>query len=176
MAGYRSSKVVCELRRKTGQLSMCILLTAILVGLIPAAGCSRTTLETPDYIPPGYYASLDVHPDELLKAYFHPNFGDVVQSDQNFKNLPVVFKSVSVNEIMLRDSAQDIFYISSVKCTPLEAGAVSALRVGDLIDIIGINRGPWPEYPGWLSFTECIFPQAGAIQFSQGGPVFAPAY
>ncbi len=63
-----------------------------------------------------------------------------------------------------------------VKCTPLEAGAVSALKVGDLIDIIGINRGVWLEYPGWLSFTECIFPKAGTVQFSRGGPVFAPAY
>jgi hypothetical protein len=162
--------------RELAMRGISLLLAAILIGLIPVAGCSRASLETPDYIPPGYYASLDVHPDDLLRAYFHPNFGDVVQSDLNFKNLPVVFKNVAVNEIMIRDSAQDIFYISSVKCTPLETGVVATLKVGDLIDIIGINRGVWPEYPGWLSFTECVFPPAGTVQFSQGGPVFAPAY
>ena len=129
------------------------------------------------YIPPSYYACLEVSPDDLLKAYFHPNLGNLALANQNYTNLPVVFKSIRVDRRMLLDKANDIFDISSVRCTALLGGTVSALRAGDLIDIIGINRGPWPDYPGWLSFTDCMFLPAGSVQLpAPGAPVFAPLY
>jgi hypothetical protein len=153
-----------------------VTVAAILLGVMSFVGCSRTPLEIQPYVPPSYYASINVYPDDLLKAYFHPNLGDVALADRNYKNLPVVFKDVRVDEIMLRDKDKEIFYISSVKCTPLRVGDISALNAGDSIDIVGINRGPWPAYPGWLSFTDCLFLPSGLVQFSLGGPAFAPAY
>jgi hypothetical protein len=129
------------------------------------------------YIPPSYYACLEVSPDDLLKAYFHPNLGNLALANQKYTNLPVVFKSIRVNRGMLLDKAKDIFCISSVRCIALLGGAVSALRAGDLIDIIGINCGPWPDYPGWLLFTDCIFLPAGSVQLpAPGAPAFAQLY
>ena len=144
-----------------------------------AIGCSHNKFIPPptaSQIPSNYYECLEVFPDDLLREYFHINFGNVERANTNFKNIPILFKNVRIDEVMLRDRDSNIFYLSSIKCTPLIANEIPALKIGELIDVIGINRGPWLEYEGWLYFDECVFLPSGYFQTSAGGPTFAPGY
>jgi hypothetical protein len=150
---------------------------AVITTAAPLAGCTATRVETPMVIPVNYYACLEVYPDDLLKTYFHPALGGAAQADLSFKDIPVLFRNILIDERMLTDRERDIFYISSVHCTPLSQGAVAELRAGDVIDIVGINRGAWTEATGWLSFTDCLFLPAGAVALpAPGGPSFNPGY
>jgi len=146
------------------------------------------------YIPPSYYACIPVSIDDLLKWYF-THYGNLNQAEQAYNDQIFMFTSVRVVASMLVDD--NTFVFSSAEFIAMQPGAVGQLKAGDIIDIVGINRGPMPEaegkplsewfdengrpitpfVSGWLYFTDCIFIPSGSVQLpAPGGAVFSPLY
>jgi len=172
-----------------------VLVITLISGLLFLSGsCKTKTAVIVPYIPPLYYSCLEAQADELSKNYF-TNKGNLKVAEQTYDGLPFVFKGIPVLASMLVD--EDTFAYSSIKFVAMQSGAVGKLRVGESIDIVGINRGPLPEVEGspieawfnsdgtpitsivngWLLFTDCIFLPARSVELpALGSPVFAPLY
>jgi hypothetical protein len=146
------------------------------------------------YIPPSYYACLQVNLDDLLKNYF-THYGNLDLAEQAYDGQIFVFNSIRVMQSMIVDG--DSFVVSNAQFIAMQPGAVAKLKVGDLIDVVGINRGPMPEaegkplsdwfdangapliaiVSGWLYFTDCIFLPSGSVVLpAPGAPAFVPLY
>jgi len=160
----------------------------------PVKPQATTSQEIIPYIPPSYYSCIEVSIDDLLKTYF-THYGNLNQAEQAYNGLTFVFHGVRVVASMLVDDST--FYYGNAQLIAMQPGAVGKLKAGDIIDIVGINRGPMPEAEGqplsawfdengtpkvafvlgWLYFTDCIFLPAGSVQLpAPGGAVFAPLY
>ena len=147
------------------------------------------------YIPPSYYACIQVTLDELLKNYF-AHYGNLYTAEQTYNGQVFVFPGVSIfSPSMILN--KDTFQMGNAEFTSLQPGAVGQLKVGEYIDIVGVCRGPMPEcqdtpidswfnpdgspiipiVPGWLYFTDCIFlPQGSVALPAPGAPAFTPLY
>ena len=147
------------------------------------------------YIPPSYYACIPVNIDDLQKNYFWPS-GNLYKAEQAYNNQIFLFSGLRVSASMLVDD--NTFDYSCAHCIAMQPGAVGKLKAGDIIDIVGINRGPLPEAEGqpltswfdpdgrviinifvngWLYFADCIFLPAGSVQLpAPGGSAFVAIY
>jgi hypothetical protein len=152
-------------------------LLAVISGTLAGFGCTRAPISTLPFVPPSYYAAVEVQADELLGAYFEPDWGNAQAASKAYDNLTFVFKHVTVSQYMLTDSANDIFNLGTIRCQALLGGAVAALKPGDIIDVAGVNRGMIADKPEWLSFNGCIFPPSGSVNLpAPGAPSFVPSY
>ena len=142
-----------------------------------AGGCAEKNQAIVPFIPPNYYNCLEVGPDAILTAYYSTTYGNYSVSCQSYNDTPFIFKKIVVDQTMLLHKDEDTFMVSTIKCTALQHGAVDKLKVGNVIDIVGMNRGPLPDNPGWLLMTDCIFLPADSIQLpAPGGATFTPGY
>ena len=177
-----------------------VLVVSLVSGLAFLTGSCKTnsgaiaTQAIVPYIPPSYYACLPVSIDDLWRKYFwwHSN---LYQAEQAYNGQMCLFSGVRVVASMLGDD--NTFYYSNAQLIAMQPGAVGKLKVGEMIDIVGINRGPMPEVEGkplsdwfdesgtpisvviygWLYFTDCIFIPSGSVQLpAPGGAAFAPLY
>jgi len=152
-------------------------LLVVISGTIAGFGCSKSTIASLPYIPTAYYASIEVGQDELLGAYFEPDWGNVDSAGKAYNNLAFVFKDVRVSQYMLTDSANGVFNLGQIRCKELLGGAVASLKPGDVIDVVGTDRGVLSGTQDWLSFTECIFLPANSANIpAPGSPKFVPSY
>jgi len=172
-----------------------VLVITLVSGLSFLTGSCKTTAEAKvPYIPPSYYACIPVNIEDLIKSYFWPS-GNLYLAGQAYNNQIFVFYSVRVIASMLVDD--NTLNYGNAQFIAMQPGAVGKLKVGDLIDIVGINRGPMPlaegqplsdwfdsdgrpiknQVNGWLYFTECIFLPSGSVQLpAPGGAAFVPIY
>ena len=149
----------------------------LMSGMIAGFGCSKAPIASLPYIPTAYYASIEVGQDELLGAYFEPDWGNVDSAGKAYNNLAFVFKDVRVSQYMLTDSANGVFNLGQIRCKELLGGAVASLKPGDVIDVVGTDRGVLSGTQDWLSFTECIFLPANSANIpAPGSPKFVPSY
>jgi hypothetical protein len=154
-----------------------LVVVALLAITLSANGCSRASKSNLPYVPVGYYTCIEVQADELVGAYFDGDWGNLDAAAKAYNNLPFIFKNIKVSSYMLSDEANDIFNISTIRCTPLISGTVSAIKIGETIDIVGVNRGVLADYDGWLRFTDCIFLPAGSVNLpAPGAATFVQIY
>jgi hypothetical protein len=126
------------------------------------------------YIPPGYYTCIQANIDDLLKAYF-THYGNLSDAEMAYDNKIFVFTGIAVQPSMIIN--EDTFVYSTAVFFPLEKNSVKNLKVGDIIDVVGVNTGPMPTaegkplsdwfdsngrpivpiVSGWLYFTGCVF-------------------
>ena len=152
-------------------------LLLVMSGTIAGFGCSKGPIASLPFIPTAYYASIEVGQDELLGAYFEPDWGNVDSAGKAYNNLAFVFKDVRVSQYMLTDSANGVFNLGQIRCKELLGGAVASLKPGDVIDVVGTDRGVLSGTQDWLSFTECIFLPANSANIpAPGSPKFVPSY
>ena len=152
-------------------------LMLMIPGTLAGFGCSKAPISTLPFIPTGYYASIEVQTDELLGAYFEPDWGNAQAASKAYDNLTFVFKHVTVSQYMLTESEDDIFDLGTIRCQSLLGGAGAALKPGDVIDVAGVNRGMIADKPEWLSFNGCIFLPSGSVNLpAPGAPSFLPSY
>jgi len=172
-----------------------VLVISLLSWLSFLSGSCKTTTEAKViYIPPSYYGCIAVSVDALLGTYFGRN-GNLLIAEKTYNGQIFVFYSARVVASMLVD--ENTLNYSRAQCIAMQPGAVGKLKVGDIIDIVGINQGPLPEAEGkplsewfdsngmlavfgvngWLYFTDCIFIPSGSVQLpAPGGAVFARLY
>jgi len=154
-----------------------IVFSALLLGFTLLSGCTRVAAiaRMPD-IPANYYACIPVNQDDLEKNYFS-HYGNLDASEQAFNGAIFVFKNIKVNQFMIVNKST--LNVSTIQCDAMVPGSVSALKLGEYYDIVGVCNGPLPnssQYAtagvyGWLLFTGCIFVPSGTVDLpASGGP------
>ncbi len=139
-------------------------------------GCASNSFAAPQYIMPAYYSCLEVTPAALSWEYYG-NYADRWQADRDFTGKYFIFKNIKVTEYSLENKDEGFMWVEQVRCTEAKAGDIAKLKVGDLIDIIGCNRGVPPNSYWTLLMTDCIFVPSGSLPLPlPGGEVFVPGY
>ena len=148
-----------------------------LVLVTALCSCSQHAPVTIPYIPPSYYDCIASMPSDLVAAYYS-SYANTAYAQQNYNGQVFVFHKILVNEYMLRYKAQDYLETSTIKCEALYHNSIDSLRVGEAIDIVGINEGaPQGTPAGWLLMTGCVFLPAGSVQLpAPGGATLSPLY
>jgi len=151
------------------------LLTMLLATTI-LNGCNKATLIPAPYILPNYYNAIEVPPTDLCWTYYG-NYADRWQADKDYTGKTFIFKNIPIVAEMLINKDKGFMWVSQVRCKELQTGSIAKLKAGDVVDVIGVNRGvPNNEY--WvLDFTECVFIPAGSLGVPiAGGATFKPGY
>ncbi len=164
---------------KTGFRSLAAVVLTVLI-IMPfaslASGCARGDFAPMTYISPMYYSCVEVKPADLSWEYYG-NYADRWLADQNFTGKTFIFKNISVTSFMLDNKDDGFMWVEQLRCTEANQGDIADLKPGDVIDIIGVNRGVPPNEYWALLITDCIFVPAGSLSLPlPGGDVFVPTY
>lgn len=139
-----------------------------LLACAPAGvGCAQKASAV-QFIPPAYYDCIEAAPDILVNTYFtrylNPGEAAVLYNGKFF-----VFKNITVTQEMLLRASEGYIWFYLIKCCATDSSAPLKLKVGDVIDVVGMNLGTYAEYPGTLQFSDCIFLPAGSVQLPAAG-------
>jgi hypothetical protein len=138
----------------------------------PASGATTPVVETQvilQYIPPSYYACSETTPLDLCHAYFG-RYNNILVAEEEFNNQVFVFKNEVITGSELQYAKQDYFWLDGIiQCYFLYSGSERQLKVGEKVDVVGVDAGVSADYPRLLSFTGCVFLPAGAVQLPAGG-------
>jgi len=128
------------------------------------------------YIPPPeglYYIEatpLGLH-DALFSHYLDPLVAQVFYVGESF-----IFKNVRLGGIE-RWRTETYITTGDVQFWALFPSDLKELKVGDVVDIIGICGGISKEYPAVIVVTNCLFLPAGVAPLPlPGGPVVIGGY
>ncbi len=156
-------------------------LLALLGACLPAAcrGPAYANQDIPPMLPPGYYQCLEAKPKELEAVYFSP-YGLRWLADAMYLDLVFVFKGIAVDKQMLDFRGPDFIWVGQIKCRAKNQADVGRLRQGQVIDVVGINRGVpnMADMQFSLLMEDCYFLPAGSLSLPvEGGwQTFSASY
>lgn len=128
------------------------------------AGCAKEGIITlVPYIPPSYLSCTEVLPNDLLDAYNNPHL-DFGQAEALYNDRVFIFKRIQVTENMLKWRAAGYVWAgNTIQCFPLTQNELDHLKVGDVVDIVGVSMGLHKQFMG-LVFQGCVFLPSGLVQ------------
>lgn len=144
--------------------------------------------EVPPYIPPEYYSCVEISAYEMAFTYWSPysqrlrEEGSPIPGEA-YRGSTFILKNYLVTDYVLRDKANGFIWIDMIKCYPLNPDSIKNVKLGTMIDVVGINMGPeledYGDYAdGNLIFNDCVFLAAGSVKIPSDttGQVLVPAY
>ncbi len=144
--------------------------------------------EAPPYIPAEYYSCVEISAYEMAFTYWSPYSQRLKEEGspipgEAYRGQIYVLKNYLVTDYMLRDRKNGFIWIDMIKCYPLNPSDLNNVKLGGMIDVVGINMGPelenYTEYAdGDLIFKDCVFLPSGSVKLPSdtGGQVLVPAY
>jgi hypothetical protein len=139
----------------------------------------------PPLLPASYYQCTEITTHDLTWAYFWP-MAESMRQQGITPGLELIgkvylFKNFPVTESLLKDADKGFIWVDTIKCPLLNLDDLELFKVGDRIDVVGINLGPNPEFPGYsnpgLLFKDCIVLPTGAVKLpGDGSGDFRPGY
>jgi hypothetical protein len=181
--GVNQAEIYCrkfelDMKQRRIILSMALVLTSLLCASL-SMSCSKKINALP-FIPPSYYGAIAVNAHQLLQAYY-PSYTDepiyMGAVEFMYDGKIFIFKSVKVTKYMIDNSSEGYVWIDLIKCYPMEVSALSGIKVGDTVDVVGVNAGLCPDFAGALKFSDCFFLPSGSVQIpAPGSDTFAPLY
>ena len=148
------------------------LLVMITFNIIFNNACTRSPIFVPPYIPPDYLNCIEVVPKELLESYYTPYMGstNIDAAQLKYNNLYYVFKNVIVKDWVIADLDKGWIWVDRIKCVLANVNDMQQFKVGDKIDVIGLNKGiiSNPSSPQGLLFDGCIVIAAGTVALASG--------
>ncbi len=149
---------------------------ALLPFLSFGAGCARDEFAPVTYLSPMYLDCIEVKPADLTWDYFG-NYADRWLADRKFTGKTFIFKNITVTSYSLENKDEGFMWVEQLRCAEAKEGDIAKLKVGEQIDIIGVNRGVPPQEYWALLITDCIFVPADSLGLPlPGGDVFVPTY
>ena len=143
-----------------------IILTVSILCLlgIYCTGCAQERISShPPYIPPSYLSCTEISPTDLINAYYN-NHISYMQVEAWYNNQAYVFKQIIVTENMLKWRPTGYVWVeNSIQCYPLNKNQLDPLKVGDVVDIVGISMGLHDQFRG-LVFYGCVYFPSGIVQ------------
>lgn len=160
--------------RKSSLLSF-IGITLLLTSL--GNGCTSTgTFAPPPYIPAAYYDCIDTNPVDLINAYF-AGYGEIWGPMERYNDKVFVFKNVLIDGWVVRELEKGWLWLDLIKCHLANTDEMTYYKMGDRIDVVGLNLGPEDIRTKELTFTECYILPPGAIVLPpDGNSGFTPGY
>ncbi len=170
------------MKRLTGlHKALAVLLLGSLCLLVPLTSCAGPAFSdqsAPVLLPAAYYQCYDVTPKAILAAYFDP-YGHRWQAEEIYNNQPFIFKNVEVDAQMLKYKGENFIWVDQIKCVAVSPGEVSKLKKGQMIDVVGLNRGipNNSDMANSMLMEECYFLPAGSLALPlSGGGGFVAGY
>jgi hypothetical protein len=141
------------------------------------------------YIPPplnGYYLGMTVEDaSNLLTAGYSQTLpvgvGGITGESIIFKNILLTAEKLQTKRVevyahgkeLVSTEVQTYIMASSVQFFPRDPSALEKLRVGDVVDIIGVCAGMSEEWPSVIVIRDCQILPAGLAPLPlPGGPAF----
>lgn len=141
----------------------------------PFVGCGQEASTTIPLIPPLYYSSTEVAPGALAHEYWNPHL-DVPSAKLLYDGRIFIFKNILLDDTALKHKKEGYLRLEMVKAYITNTNYLARLKVGDLVDIVGINGGVASDFVG-LNFIDCIVLPASSVQIPIGGTsAFMPQY
>ena len=160
---------------RSAGLFICFALLLVLT----APGCSRRLafVQNPPFIPVSHYNCYEATPDELANAYFN-NCVDIRLAQNKYDGQYFVFKNLEVRDWMVADVSRGWLWTGSgIKCMLANAGEMKNFKLGDTVDVVGLNSGVNENAVTQLVFKDCYAMRAGSVQLPAGeGQAFMPTY
>jgi hypothetical protein len=155
---------------KVAAFGLALLLVTVLPAAMQAscAGNAQVAIVQP-YIPPSYYNCSVTTPATLCHAYYG-RYNNIATAEEEFNNQVFVFKDLTITDTELKYATNDYLWLEGIiQCYFLTKGSASNLKIGEKVDVVGINTGQSKDYKNLLVFTGCIFLPAGSAQLPAGG-------
>jgi hypothetical protein len=151
----------------------------IIIIISSFAGACATTrqLAAPPYIPGNYYNCIETYPQELVHAYF-AGYGEIWGPKAMYNNKVFVFKDNLIDEYMIRELDKGWIWLDLIKCPLVNLDDMKQYKLGDRIDVVGLNLGPEDDDIPGLTFTDCYVLPCGSLKLpaeGDGGAV-GPSY
>ena len=161
----------------------------MLFGLAACASPASSVTAIPTF-PPAYYNCIEANPLELLNVYFGTLYyfysgglvangnEDLVIAEGAYNNQYFVFKHLQVADWMVAELERGWIYAGSgIKCILANPADMKQFKIGDYVDVVGLDAGVITINPPELLFTGCYVLPAGAIPLpASGAPSLTPAH
>ena len=147
--------------------SMIGLAVAVLTLPVSCGGPNTALADAPiPYIPPSYYECTAITSADLMSYYYYYNrYAPAPNVEQEVNNHLFVLKNMLVTDSALKYATSKYIWMDGIiQCYFLAQGTADTLRVGERVDVVGVNTGVGKDYAGTLIFTGCIFLPAGRVQ------------
>lgn len=139
-------------------LIMVISLTSTL-----ATGCSKQQPAiVPPFVPPHYYECREVQPETLMDIYW-VSYADYYLIENEYSNKYYVFKDIRLEEWMLQDVDDGYIWVDRIRCYVINIDDLGKYKIGDKIDLVGLNKGPANYTIAEITFIDCFVIPAGSI-------------
>ena len=140
-------------------------------------------------LPIEYYNCIETSPLDLINVYFGTLYyyfsigletngnNELANAEATYDNQYFVFKHLQVADWMVAELNEGWIYAGSgIKCVLVNPNDMKRFKLGDNIDVVGLNMGIISLNNPGLLFKDCYVLPAGAIQLPlSGGPGFTPA-
>jgi hypothetical protein len=139
----------------------------LITGLV--GGCKQApALVAPPYIPAEYYNCVESYPTELIHAYF-AGYGEIWGPMQKYNDKVFVFKDNIIDAWMVRELDKGWLWLDLIKCPIVNIEDMQKYKIGDKIDVVGLNLGPEDIKTPGLTFKDCYVLPCGSINLPADG-------
>ena len=154
-------------------------ISVILLAAIGLCGCTSVNAAPKvPFIPPEYYNCTPVTPQALCDAYYS-RYANLQTASLSYNGEFFVFKDLEVTSLMLKTVDQGYILAGNlIQCSCTNLNDLKHFKIGDKIDVVGIDQGAIMGVPGGLAFSDCIILPAGSLQLPApgGGGAIIPGY
>jgi hypothetical protein len=139
------------------------LVVALTPAIVAAASSCRPPFSAPPEIPASYYQCQSVDPVALASSYYS-RYMDKAVAKASFDNHILIIKGIELSDYQvtcLRN--HNYIWVDLIKCMVGNKEYSSRFKVGDMIDVVGVNKGDTMDFMGLL-FTDCYLIPSGSLQ------------
>lgn len=156
------------------RISALILSVIVLfAGISPNTSCGGEKFTPPPpmpILPAAYFKCTPLDPLTLIDAYYI-NYNSVALIEARYNGEIFVFKGIELTQKKIDNLKQGFVWVEMCQCAVINSGYVINLKVGDDIDVVGVNKGISKEFRG-LVFSDCYIVPSGRLELpapGQGG-------
>jgi len=156
-----------------------LVILLVAVAVVVSGGCSTPKVASVPFIPPEYYDCTEILPKDMVEIYMSISYGGGAdQIDYLYKDKIFVFKNVKVTEDLIRDLDEGYLWADLVRCSLVSKVDMEQYELGDLIDVVGRNKGFNTDGSVGIGFDQVLVLPAGTVALPAdpgSGPV-TPGY
>ena len=153
--------------KQLGKLTWPHILTValLLTGLSGLIACGNVQPFIPPYIPPNYLDCIEISPFMLGDYYFNykPLYPWFPTADEAFTGKAIIMKNIKITEEMIETRTKSFFKVNNyVLIKPLDLSQMGKIKVGDMVDILGLCKGISDQWVA-VVLEDCFIEPSGIL-------------
>ena len=151
------------------------ILASGLAAILTMVSCQPAFVDAPPVIPASYYNCLQAQPFDLISAYYS-HYNDRAQAEFAYNGKVFVFKGIELTDHQVeRLQNEPVIWLDLIKCNVANIADARKFKVGDVVDVIGVDQGIENDVPEGLVFNDCYIIPSGQLQLPAdgSGPIVA---